>query len=454
MAEERKSVIPCFYSEGQNHMNETMKMYAEIISEYLKAPLEDVAARIEHVVSEYHIPVKYYANHKLYLNDNEETLLKHKCLIENEHNRNIERMVEITGMTKEEALQYSNHLYEVYHLTEKSILDGELYKKSEEEIVEWIRLRKEVNQKRIARIMALSGKDQYWVKKHMAKCKAIYGIAMGNYENSCCYKLTDEILSTFANLEDSRYLGKKYITVDDTVLTDKERFNRTYEEFLGRKYWVNRNTTYEDFLSFIKNQKEVFCKPIDLHGGLGVRKLNIDINYKEIYEELISQPKMLLEEVIEQNDAMAEFYEGSINTVRLFTILYKNEFHAFAAFVRFGVDGVADNISAGGIGCGVDERTGEIITPAMGNDGRLFERHPVSGKAFVGFKIPYWKELLDLAQKALRKVDGVDYVGWDFAITKDGVVIVEGNCVPCLSIYQSFFAYRQEGRKYKYERFL
>ena len=78
----------------------------------------------------------------------------------------------------------------------------------------------------------------------------------------------------------------------------------------------------------------------------------------------------------------------------------------------------------------------------------LYDTHPVTGKAFEGFQIPYWEEILKLTEKALRKVDGINYVGWDIAITGKGPIIVEGNCVPCPTIYESFFAYRKEGRKY------
>lgn len=288
----------------------------------------------------------------------------------------------------------------------------------------------------------------------MAKCKAIYGIAMGNYENNLCYELTDEQLATYANLEDSRKLGQRYNVIGDEILTNKQLFDENYKEFLGRDYWVNADTDYKEFRRFIRWKKEVFCKPLDLHGAFGVFKKKVGFHKRELYEFFMQQPKMIVEEVIKQDRTMASFYPGSINTVRVFTILKDDRFDAFAAFVRFGVGGIADNISAGGIGCGVDEKTGRIITPAVGNDGVLYDTHPVTGKAFEGFQIPYWEEILKLTEKALRKVDGINYVGWDIAVTGKGPIIVEGNCVPCLSIYQSFFAYRKEGRKYKYANYL
>lgn len=431
-----------------------LSMYTEIISEYLKEDPEVIEERILRARDEYHIPVKYYANHRIFLVDSEAELERCQEKLLESRRRNQKRLSDITGMTLEEAEAYINEVYEKAGVSGKEVLDGQLYGMSMEEIIEWKQKKKEIRDELIHRIMSKTGQDEYWVRKHMAKCKAIYGIAMGNYENNLCYQLTDEELATYANLEDSRTLGRKYITVDDEVLTNKQIFNKTYKEFLGRKYWVNSDTTYKEFRRFVGLKKEVFCKPLDLHGAYGVFKKEVPFRKRQLYDFFMTQPKMLVEEIIKQDASMAAFYEKSLNTVRVFTILKDDKFDAFAAFVRFGVDGIADNISAGGIGCGVDEKTGIIITPAVGNDGILYERHPVTGKVFEGFQIPKWKEILALTEKALRKVEGVNYVGWDIAITPKGPIIVEGNCVPCLSIYQSFFAYRKEGRRYKYEKYL
>jgi hypothetical protein len=163
---------------------------------------------------------------------------------------------------------------------------------------------------------------------------------------------------------------------------------------------------------------------------------------------------MIVEQVIKQHPAMNGFYKDSVNTIRIFTILKDGEFDAFAAFVRFGVRGVIDNVSSGGIACGVDTKTGKIITPALGEDGISYTKHPVTGKAFEGFQIPRWKECLALTERALRKVEGIHYVGWDVALTRRGPVLVEGNNIPDLSIYQSLFAYRGEGRRFIYEKYL
>lgn len=433
--------------------NET-SMYVEILQEELGISEEEVREKIKRAREEFQLPLKYYANHQLYrLNDEE--LKKQSEIFLQLKDKRLERLIEVTGWTKEYAQLYISRVSETYHVTLKEILSNLLYEKNEEEIKAWkedVLLKK---QQRIERIMEKTGWDEDRVKQHIAKCKVVFGVAVSNYENTRCYELSDEELRTYANQEDSRFLGEKYITKDSDILKNKIVFDETYEEFIGRKFWVNRDNDYASFKKFVGFNKAVFCKPIDLAGGHGVYRKEVSFTKRrELYDFLMKQPKMVVEEVIKQHPVMNEFYSGSINTIRVFSIIKDGKFDAFASFVRFGVQGVVDNVSSGGIACGVDPKDGRIITPAMGEDGIIYEKHPVSGKQFEGFVIPYWQEVLALTEKALRKVEGVDYVGWDVAITPKGPILVEGNNIPCLSIYQSLFAYRKEGRKFTYEKYL
>ncbi len=467
-------------------------MYGEIIAEYFNLDVEVVGAHVRRANNLYHIPPAYYGNHRLWEIDygvfsghhiqfGKKESIKHQTItslpwnsapgslpyddmLEHYHQEimadrdaNQKRLMEIIGWDQERVSDYCDSFWETYHKGEKTILDGELYSKTEEEIIEYLENKKTTAHDRENRIMEATGWERRAVKKHINKAKAIFGIANGLYECSKCYDCTDEELATFANLWDSRRLAAKYNN-DPDVLYDKVRFDRKYKKYLGRKVWVNKDTNFMEFLAFSLGLRKGFLKPVDLHGGMGTKIITMNRfdprkKYK-LYKKLINEPKLILEEVIKQHPDMAAFYPGSINTVRIFSIVKEGKIDNFASFVRFGVTGIADNISTGGIGCGVDVETGIIETPAMGEDGILRETHPVSGLRFQGFQIPYWDEILKMAGDALRSNPGVDFVGWDFAITPKGPVIVEGNTIPCLSIYQSFYAYKKDGRKHLYEKYL
>lgn len=53
--------------------------------------------------------------------------------------------------------------------------------------------------------------------------------------------------------------------------------------------------------------------------------------------------------------------------------------------------------------------------------------NPESGKNFKGFKIPFWEEVLSTSEKAAFDFLPLRTVGWDFAITGNGVKFIEAN---------------------------
>ena len=59
------------------------------------------------------------------------------------------------------------------------------------------------------------------------------------------------------------------------------------------------------------------------------------------------------------------------------------------------------------------------------------ERHPVSGYAFAGFRLPDWVAAMDLVEHAYdTALATYRLVGWDVAFTLEGPVLVEGNAKP------------------------
>ena len=47
--------------------------------------------------------------------------------------------------------------------------------------------------------------------------------------------------------------------------------------------------------------------------------------------------------------------------------------------------------------------------------------------SFYGYKIPHWSDLVELTEEIHRTIPNQIYVGWDFALTDNGWVLIEGN---------------------------
>jgi hypothetical protein len=58
---------------------------------------------------------------------------------------------------------------------------------------------------------------------------------------------------------------------------------------------------------------------------------------------------------------------------------------------------------------------------------RLRERHPHLLAAADGVAVPYWPQIRDNATAAHRLVDEINVVAWDFIVTDEGPVLLEGN---------------------------
>lgn len=144
------------------------------------------------------------------------------------------------------------------------------------------------------------------------------------------------------------------------------------------------------------------------------------------------QERCLLQEAVVQHPALAAIYAGSVNTLRLQTMLKDDgEPLLLGALFRFGRNqSAADNMGSGGLGVGVDVDTGRLLPTARDLGNRPFDRHPETGIVFEGYAIPHWEAAVALALRVQRQLAWYRLVGFDLAFTEAGPVIIEINPQP------------------------
>jgi hypothetical protein len=139
------------------------------------------------------------------------------------------------------------------------------------------------------------------------------------------------------------------------------------------------------------------------------------------------------------NDALA--------TVRALTCLdEKGRPELLGGVLRMAVGSnhLVDNLHAGGIAAAVDLETGRLSQASnLGIDCGLgwLDRHPTSNARIAGVRLPDWEKFRRFAERAHEAFSDRIMVGWDIAITDDGLVLIEGNGNPDLDIMQR--AYRR-----------
>ncbi len=264
---------------------------------------------------------------------------------------------------------------------------------------------------------------------------------------------------TYVNFDYSQNLFRILNDPEHTdVFNDKLSFNRLFRDYLGRDFLDIGNSTPEDFEAFCRGKKKIFAKPADSCSGKGIyRNFELDSNtdLSELYGYL-REHRLFVEDSIVQHERMSSLNPGSINTVRITTLLKDDVVHVMYAILRIGREGMSvDNVGSGGIYTLLSD-DGEITHPCWSDKTiSAYSSHPDSGMELIGFRVPFFNEAVELCRKAAMVEKHVRYVGWDIAITDHGPTIVEGNPLPGYDMPQNYIVSGSDtGLKPRFEEIL
>lgn len=202
---------------------------------------------------------------------------------------------------------------------------------------------------------------------------------------------------------------------------------------------------YKDLIKEIlrtNGGKSIIIKPVKGSAGRGIvvayakqDKVYIKTgNVERNIDEFKLLERAIIQEVIQQDDTIANISSSSVNTIRTVT-LYTNSNDAIviSATMRFGVGAAyVDNWSAGGVAVGVDCKAGKLMEVAYDKKGRQYLMHPGSKFLFNGFQIPRWSEVVSMSVEVQKKCPFFKLLGLDIAITNNGPVLIEINPDPDL----------------------
>lgn len=184
-------------------------------------------------------------------------------------------------------------------------------------------------------------------------------------------------------------------------------------------------------LSLICSQAEVICKP-SLESGSGRsitfwNTLSSSDNIKAFLSEN-KEKDYIVQGIIEQHEDLARIHSSSVNTVRIVSLLMPEDVYILSSNLRMGVDsGRVDNVTAGGISCGINQDGTLKRYATTYYSGDRLEKHP-QGVVFEGIKVPSYSMAIELVKKAHPLIPHFRLVSWDIAIDKIGdPVLIEAN---------------------------
>lgn len=295
--------------------------------------------------------------------------------------------------------------------------------------------------KTVGKIHKKSGKCRLFLFFDMIWCGFKYGAGYKDYDLNEWWTLNKAQRATFITRGINNSIIARYNDSSSYYLLDnKIEFNRFFADTLDRK-WIDLTTaTSEEFAAFLRTVDAILAKPIDATCGVGCLKCEKDefSDPEGLYQRLKACGSTLVEEYIVQHCELSRLYPHAVNTLRIVSVIDNDgEPHILYAFIRIGQGGrVVDNINNGGMAAPIDLTSGCINNVAFDKDYHYYDTHPDTKVGLIGFPIPLWQEATDLVLRAARRIPQLRYVGWDVAVTENGVCFVEGNQHPGHDILQ------------------
>jgi Sugar-transfer associated ATP-grasp len=137
----------------------------------------------------------------------------------------------------------------------------------------------------------------------------------------------------------------------------------------------------------------------------------------------------LLEERIRPHPTLADFIGPTLCSVRVQTIIGQDAKPRIIAAVfklQPGTAGV-DQLVHGAVGCWVDLATGRLGRGRTRQSREDTSVIPGTDTSFVGFKLPDWDAVQDVALRAAAAFPWARAIGWDIGVSDRGPVLIEGN---------------------------
>lgn len=275
------------------------------------------------------------------------------------------------------------------------------------------------------------------LKKDIIGCFILYGISPLEYFLFRFSKRKDKQRDEFLSDAYRTQIQKDIIGLNlfQSDLINKYNFYIKNQPYFKREcIKLTSSTTYDEFKNFIQRHGVVFLKVNAGSFGFNAHtvKFQDESSLRNEFNSLnlSSGVEWIAEELVVQDEKLAVWNKSSVNTIRIPSFLLDNgtKWEIYQPFIRTGRKGaVVDNAGAGGIFAVIDKKSGRIITDGADENFNRYEIHPDSNIKYKGWQVPKWEELLVVVEKAHKGMPNHKYIAYDFALTDNGWVMIEGN---------------------------
>lgn len=290
----------------------------------------------------------------------------------------------------------------------------------------------------------LPDKCRFLIFLDLIRCYLLWGDDFNDYRTFEFWNKTTDERKSYISFRRNDKLRFAFTSPDVyQVFLDKATFNQRFAKYIHRAWVSTTKHSRQTIDIFLHTHDVCVAKPLTDYGGHGILKLDryspeYSSSEQTLRKRISAGEDFIIEECISNSSSIREIANNSLNTVRVVTVLdQRQELHVVAALLRFGNGkGFTDNYHDGGMACPINLSTGQLTKFAYGMNNVKYERHPSSHVVFEGFPIPEFQDCMKLITSLVWEEPSARYVGWDIAITDNGLELLEGNIPPGEDITQ------------------
>lgn len=186
----------------------------------------------------------------------------------------------------------------------------------------------------------------------------------------------------------------------------------------------------EEAMRRILSEPEVIVKPSQESGsGRDIQFFKSEQTH-EIRAHLLdrSYRDYIVQSIVKQHPALESVHAGSLNTIRVCSLLLEDGVHILSSVLRMGVNkSRIDNVTAGGISAAIKSDGALDKYAYTYYTGERFESHP-QGLLFDGYVIPKFQSVIATVKEMAQSIGNFRLVSWDMGIDADGdAILIEAN---------------------------
>ena len=277
-----------------------------------------------------------------------------------------------------------------------------------------------------------TGYSRFFIARAFTKCYLSQHVQIEEFRTLRLYNHSRPMLKQYLTWRRCKKISDQLnagATQDDILrFNEKQRFNAFFRDFIHRDWLYIPTSTPEDIAAFLARNDRFLAKACTSTQGKNILLYHSSDVTPEKFLEEYQGKEFLLESLIQQHSALAAVNPDSVNTVRLIAARWNDQVQFVGAGLRSGGSGqFVDNFHHGGTAYPLDLETGIVTGPGIDLQGNPVLKHPVTGHVMPGFQVPHWDMLVEQVKKAAVLAPHIGYVGWDLAVTEDGIEFIEGN---------------------------